>query len=100
MKMAQQGDVVLIRVNIIPPNASPKKDRHLAEGEATGHYHEANGNGVSVLESGGDLYVESNNDFEVNHQEHKTIVLPAGKYKVNHVKEYDHFAEEARRVVD
>lgn len=36
----------------------------------------------------------------LTHQEHGTIPLPAGEYAADRVREYDHYAEEARRVAD
>ncbi len=98
--LIQQGDV-LIESCSIPVGLSVKSDNHLAEGEATGHFHEAVGVGVSVLEGSGDsLFLSVPNGAEVTHQEHGTVKVPAGDYKVRIVREYDHFREEARKVVD
>lgn len=97
--MIQQGDVILIKVEKIPRGIK-KKNNHLAEGEATGHFHNAIGKGVAVLEKGEELYLDAPNGCEVEHQEHKTIAVPVGKFKVVRVREYDHFAEEARKVQD
>lgn len=98
--MYQQGDVILMPVDQIPQSATKKRNNHLAEGEMTGHFHNAVGDGVAVLEKGEGLYLDAPNGCEVEHQEHKTISVPAGKFKVIGVREYDHFAEEARRVED
>lgn len=98
--LIQQGDV-LIECCVIPNDSFVKIDNHLAEGEVTGHYHEAVGAGVSVLEDGaGDLFLSAPNGAEVTHQEHGTVTVPAGDYKVRIVREYNHFREEARAVVD
>jgi hypothetical protein len=55
----------------------------------------------------GDLLLEKckkptgeKNPHELTHQEHGNIVLEPGTYRVDRVREYDHFAEEARRVAD
>ncbi len=78
-----------------------KKDNHLAEGEVTGHYHEAVGNRVGVLEhSNGVLLVDAPDGCEVTHQEHGTVVLPPGKFKSGIAQEFDPAAEEARNVQD
>jgi len=97
-KLRQQGDVLIFEVSQIKGKKRAKN--HLAEGEATGHYHEAVGEGVLVLESDGEMYIDAPNGATVTHQEHKHIELPPGKYRVGRVLEYDHFAEEARRVQD
>lgn len=73
----------------------------LAEGEVTGHCH-------SILEeldvfenSDGTREFEVKDKATVKHQEHGTIVIEKPKeYVSDKVLEYDHFAEEARRVQD
>ena len=80
-----------------------KSNNHLAEGEATGHYHEAKGVSVAVFEGAFDddsLLLVSGGSVEVEHQEHKTVVLPAGKYRTGRVLEFDPASEESREVQD
>lgn len=72
----------------------------LAHGEATGHYHEVIGATVLSEEDSvvKEFHVDEN--ASVKHQEHKEITLPKDTYEVDKVKEYDHFLEEAKNVVD
>lgn len=99
-KLFQQGDVILESILVIPKTAKKKKDKIVAEGEATGHHHRLT-NGCSVYEDGEDLYVDVEVEtVEIVHEEHLPIELPNGLYKVRRVKEYDHFAEETRQVRD
>jgi hypothetical protein len=98
--MIQQGDV-LIRRTSIPKSAKQKDGRAIvAYGEATGHMHEVIGEGVAVYEENGTLYVSAPNGGIIQHEEHKTITLPPGEYQIGIVREFDHFAEEARNVKD
>jgi hypothetical protein len=69
----------------------------LAEGEATGHFHSASGEGVALYD---DFTLDAPHGAEVTHQEHLPVTLPPGQYTRLIVREYDHFAEEARNVVD
>ena len=69
----------------------------LAEGEHTGHYHEAHGSGVAFYDDG---TLEAPHGAQVTHQEHLPVVIPPGTYERSIVQEYDHFAEEARNVAD
>jgi len=100
----QQGDVIIERCDSMPDGKpGPVKGGKLilAEGEVTGHAHRvekvAN---MEFVEKDGMFYLKSDTPFTVEHEEHKEITVPAGIYKVRGVKEYDHWAEEARRVAD
>jgi len=85
---------------MIPEKAKRKGNNHLAEGEATGHYHAATGDKVSVFEDQQSVYLDNPDGCEVEHQEHKTIAVPAGKFRVEKVQEFDHAKQEVRRVQD
>lgn len=102
MRQLQQGDV-LLRTGIIPSTATVKRHTRgwvLAEGEVTGHAHEVIGEGVEVLEKDGVLYLHAPSGGQIQHEEHHTITIPPGDYTIGIVREYDHFAEEAREVRD
>lgn len=72
----------------------------LAEGEVTGHAHKLS-NKVDVYET-----EEKTRQFDltspdtVKHEEHNPITLKPGIYESDKVIEYDHFAEEAKKVQD
>ena len=85
----------------IPKDAKRVANNHLAEGEATGHFHAATAADAEVFDLGGGLLVLSApTGTDVDHQEHDTIALPPGSYSRSIVREYDHAGEEAREVVD
>ena len=104
--MIVQGDVFLVTCSKIPAGA--KKVRKsargyiLAEGEATGHAHciAEPSVGIEMYESEGILYLKTNKQVQVKHEEHKPITVAPGTWKVGRVKEYDAFEEEARNVRD
>jgi hypothetical protein len=101
----QQGDLLLKQVRA--PKGLKKAKRVerengrfiLARGEVTGHAHVVE-NDVELFEVDGTLYCRAKEAFEVKHEEHKTVKVPPGTFEVQRVKEYDHFAEEARQVRD
>lgn len=102
----QQGDVCLDLVKL-PKEAKRKEGRAiLAYGEATGHLHEVIGDGVELYEDGDVMYVvvPGEDAVPLTHQEHHTQMLaptPKGyAWRRRIVREYDHFAEEARKVRD
>ena len=96
----QQGDVTIKPVESLPEGAEPVAGRVLREGEATGHAHVATGEGVQLFMRGGTLYMRVPSGTEVVHEEHAAINVPPGVYEVGAVREYDHFAEESRVVLD
>jgi len=79
-----------------------RKNNHLAEGEATGHYHKVGPNAEVFEDAFGDdsLKVITEEATEVEHQEHGTIQLPPGKYRSDQVLVYDSASEAVRRAVD
>ena len=93
----------------LPKDAKRKANNHLAEGEATGHYHAAVAPDSEVYEHAGGIILAAPSGTPVAHQEHNTILVPGdrihddqipGQWDTGIVQEYDHFEEEARNVVD
>lgn len=96
----QQGDLILISAKI-PQKGNPA-GHILAHGEVTGHCHElTEASDGLLIEIEGTLYLRvGSGGATIVHPEHKPIDVPPGEYRVNRVREYDHFAEEARQVQD
>jgi len=78
-------------------NRKKMKRAILAEGEHTGHFHEAHGASIAFYDDG---ILAAPSGAEVTHQEHAPVTLPPGEYARSIVVEYDHFLEEARNVAD
>jgi len=97
----QQGDVLMFRVDEIPKDA--KKLNHLVimEGELTGHAHRVSEGIAYLFEHGSTKYIQVVSEKAVvTHEEHHAQTLDKGSYRINQVKEYDHFLEESRAVID
>ncbi len=120
-KLIQQGDVLMYRTG--EPGRKPEDAKAvgrdgrgrlvLAEGEATGHHHAIADPGVDAWTTGEkmnspqgtdedyeSLFFSNEKEVTVTHEEHKPVTLPPGTWERRIVREYDHFAEEARRVID
>lgn len=123
MKKYQQGDVVLIAINLEEFEYSKKNDgveqirsknkRHeLAYGEETGHCHaiyfedlldEA---GVTVYKSrwgkedAPARLVHFKEDVTIKHEEHNPITVPSGFYRQRIVQEYNPFTGRIDGVAD
>jgi len=107
MALYQQGDVLIQTVETIPKNAqklAPDQHRNtLAEGEVTGHAHRVAGVVDMFRRDGapaGEVFMSAPKRITIQHEEHKALTLKAGMYRASRVREYDHFAEEARIVTD
>jgi hypothetical protein len=99
-KWYQQGDVTIKPIDKIPAHAMATGTRVLAEGEATGHKHLAEAEDVKLYLHEGSLYMSAPQGTTVVHEEHGPLIIPPGEYQIGIVREYDHFAEEARYVAD
>ena len=103
--MYRQGDVLLVPVDAVPGGAKDVGRENgrtvLAHGEVTGHHHSFDGDaGVALLEAPtGDRYLRVSRAAALEHQEHTTITVPPGVFRVIRQREYDD-AEEWRRVAD
>jgi hypothetical protein len=98
--MWRQGDVFIAPISSLPEVAKLRQSGVLVEGELTGHSHRlADLRRAEVLEVGDDLFLRVLADTaKIIHQEHKTVELPRGTYRVWGQREYS--PEAIRRVLD
>ena len=101
----QQGDVVYVRVDQMPAGGrvlTPGPRGYVvAEGEATGHAHVLATEAVlEMRDVDGILYARISDPTALVHDEHHANPTEPGVYAFGRVREWDHFAEEARQVVD
>jgi hypothetical protein len=112
-KRYAQGDIILELVDDCAPSGSlverdPDGAVVLARGEVTGHRHAFYGSGVTMFRDDAlardmpaELYVGhirvKADRAELRHEEHDTVTLPKGTYRVRRQREYDGL--EAMRVV-
>lgn len=99
MTYFEQGDVLIKEVKTVPAEAKSIENKVLAHGES-GHIHQFRGNTAQMFVLNENTYMKVFRDTPIEHEEHKTIILPPGDYQIDRVKEYDHFIEEARYVAD
>ena len=86
----RQGDIMLVQIDELPKNLKERKDKVLAYGEVTGHSHRFRNPQVLVFENpNGEKFVELQQEEQLIHEEHETIKVPKGKYKVIQQREYD-----------
>ncbi len=105
-KMYRQGDVLIVAVDQMPDGAKPiprtARGVVLAEGEVTGHAHRIPSRHAKLYRTEEDvryLRVGGTAPVALQHEEHKTVALPKGDYRVTIHHEYSP-AELPRQVAD
>lgn len=107
MKMFRQGDVLMRECDAIPKSAKEvKRDNGrvvLAYGEVTGHSHAIANPKVKLFRDDGNggatfMSVSDPAGAALQHEEHKTINVPAGTYRV--VVQQEYTPEAIRSVAD
>lgn len=96
----QQGDVLIKKID---GEIKGKKLNHLtlAEGEVTGHSHQIKNGGAELYLLNGVMFLKVLTDnVTLLHEEHNPVEIKKGNYQISIVKEYDHFLEESREVID
>ena len=101
--MVVQGDVFFTKARLIPKGAKRierlKRGYVIAKGEATGHAHVIEDE-IELYKKDGTLFLRTQREVKVLHEEHLPVTLTKGIWKVGIVREYDPFLEETRRVRD
>lgn len=99
----QQGDCLFFPIDKIPHDGIKLKTNIIQSGEATNHHHRADSMTSPELfeqPKTKKRHLRLLKPTTITHEEHKPIELPPGDYEVRIVKEYDHFKEESRAVLD
>lgn len=103
MRYQQQGDTLYFHEKI-PSSAKhdDKFDGIVQHGEATGHAHRLHGDGFRLYSDAksGERYLRILKPTALRHEEHHEQMFAPGDYRIGIVREYDHFEEETRNVVD
>lgn len=86
--MIRHGDVQLILVDSIPKDAKKLERKELAYGEVTGHAHRIDVGDLFETKNG-ELFLDVKKLSSLIHEEHKTVTLPRGKYRVVIKRQYD-----------
>ncbi len=75
----------------------------LAEGEVTGHSHRILEDILlfQIFNSDNKKLQNLEKNVDLIHEEHETIAIEKeSEFEISYVKEYDHFLEESRKVLD
>lgn len=99
-KTYRQGDLLFVETVEKGKPQRIIKDGVLAYGEATGHAHrlEVSDKAKVFVDEMNQMLIEAEAPAKVAHEEHETLTLPKGTYKVVHQREWS--PEEIRPVQD
>lgn len=109
-RIAAQGDVLFLKVEAVPPEATPQapdeQNRHVVAHSETGHHHALVADGVTMFQEPADplvcyLRIDAEHADVVHHRPwdtHATVQLPKGTWMVRRQRE--HTPEGWRRVED
>lgn len=93
--MYRQGDVLIVAVDSIPAAVTAvkrtKRGVVLAEGEVTGHAHRIPSRSAKLFRTEEDarfMRVMGPAPVRLEHEEHKTVEIPPGQYRVSIHAEY------------
>jgi hypothetical protein len=102
MKSYRQGDILLIQIKAIPPDARkmPKgRSIVLGEGETVGHRHEIlEPSKLDSYRRAEALYLEVAEEIALVHPEHAQVALLPGSYEV--IRQHEFTRKEIKRVQD
>lgn len=113
----QQGDVLLKRVDSLPPGLTKVTEHKILQyGETTHHFHGFDSNAavdlfidpsflddskrITPLHRKFIVVTEGAVPAILRHQEHRPFIVPPGTYEIDIVREYDYEKDETVRVVD
>lgn len=80
----RQGDLLIQKIDELPPRVKLRPNNVVAYGEQTGHAHIAEGLEVDVYDEpiSDIVWIVAGEEVRVEHDEHDTLVLPQGTYEV------------------
>lgn len=85
----RHGDVILERGAVLPATAKALPHQVLAEGEVTGHKHQITEGAATLYDHEGTLYLRVESETAMlSHEEHASIALPKGDYRIRIQREY------------
>lgn len=104
MKTIRHGDIPFHKIDKLPDGLKEVykgKEYIAAEGKTTGHMHRVKGNHIEVFtDTFGNRYMRLTEKASVSHEEHKSLGLDVGVYRIGKEREYDWFQNAVRKVID
>lgn len=100
MSQYRQGDLLFESVEDIPADSKPSESKILAYGEVTGHSHQLLIGDFKRFDLNDEVYLDLPVAGEVVHEEHATIPLEPGKFRVTRQRQFDPLLSIPKPVID
>src|SRR5437016_14279292 len=106
MRIYRHGDVLFQEVQKIElvyntQTSEDEKKGIIQRGESTGHAHVIEDmTGVGIFSNWRDRFLKAEQAFTILHEEHKSLTLPAGNYRIRIPRGFAYLKRAARMVVD
>ena len=89
----RQGDIFFEPVKSIPDKPTQLKHGIIARGEVSGHMHRIDPRALQqqkamLMIAAGIMYLRVKEEIEILHEEHNSIILPTGDWKITRQEEY------------
>ena len=84
----RHGDVQITKVDALPKDAKKLSRNELAYGEVTGHAHRVDIGDIFETKEG-KLYLSVEKLTKVSHEEHKTLTVQPGVYRIGIKRQYN-----------
>ena len=107
--MYRHGDLLITRINAIPEDTVQISEKIIAEGEISGHKHKIFGSAqVNIrpsfigrqINDNPEVWFNAFDKIKLEHEEHKTLEIPKGAYKVTKEQQFDPFQGITQKVID
>ena len=102
----RHGDVLFERIGFVPSDdrrstTEEEKAGVVQRGESTGHAHVIEDMaGIELFSVFSQRFVTAGRDFTITHEEHKSLTIPAGYYRICIAREYDYLLNLYRDIRD
>ena len=96
----RNGDLILTPINKVSGTEIENFNGVLAYGEQTGHAHRVKGRSKAYTLPNNEMILSLEEDSELTHEEHKTLLLPKGLYLIRREREFDYYMAQINMVKD
>lgn len=100
MTQIQQGDTLYFPIENLPKDLEKQKDNIIQHGEATGHAHRLINGEIYIEPKSKVKYLRLIHPSDIIHEEHHSVTLPPGAYRIGIVREKGMFDDLVAPVVD